>query len=436
MVVSNYEVMLIYAIRCGIVVNYRKEEIMKKRILMLSLALVLLIGLIAAPATAGANGAPDVLMCFLLDSSGSINSSEWGIMLDGLKAAVNDANIMPRDGSLQICIVQFGNDASEELGPTIVTAASVPTILAAIDNIDKDDGCTALGYGINQAVSTMSTGNSAIFDDPDVWKVINVATDGVPNTYPTGWPNPTGGTTTCGSETTGMAYAEACVTAAISAGIDELDVEGIGTTGSQNTWMADDIVVPDGPGGVSGWIVNDGDSYPPRPPVVGFVRVCSDFEDYQAAIAQKLTLILKGQLSLDPPTATNLVGEQHCVTATLLDGALQPLAGETVNFTVTGANSATGSGTTDSNGEATFCYTGTNLGLDTIVASWYDDVAMQTLESNTAEKTWNRKPPPTTEVGGTILPTNKLMLLTPLLALGILLAAWGTFILRRRKAQS
>ena len=112
--------------------------------------------------------------------------------------------------------------------------------------------------------------------------------------------------------------------------------------------------------------------------------------------------------------------------------------GETVNFTVSGANSATGSNTTDSNGQAVFCYTGTNTGLDTIVASWYDDVAMQTLESNTVEKTWNRKPPPPppTEVGGTILPTNKFMLLTPLLALGILLAAWGTFILRRRKAQS
>jgi hypothetical protein len=416
---------------------------MKKRILTLSLALVLLVGIIAAPATAGAVNGPDVLMCFLLDSSGSIGttpagSSEWDIMLDGLKAAVNDANIMPRDGSLQICIVQFGSAAYEELGPTIVTDASVPTIIAAIDDIDKDGGCTALGAGINQAVSTMMTGNSAIFNDDDVWKVINVATDGVPNTYPTGWPNPTGGITTCSSESLGMDYAENCTTNAILAGIDELDVEGIGTGDDQNNWMADDIVVPDGPGGVSGWIVNDGDPYPPRPPAVGFVRVCSDFEDYQDAIAQKLTLILKGQLSLDPPTATNLVGEQHCVTATLLDGALDPLEGETVNFTVSGANSASGSNTTDSNGQAVFCYTGTNTGLDTIVASWYDDVSMQTLESNTVEKTWTRKPPPPppTEVGGEIHPVNKFKLLTPWITLGILLAAWGTFILRRRKAQS
>ncbi|UCD08099.1 MAG: hypothetical protein JSU79_07010 [Dehalococcoidales bacterium] len=40
------------------------------------------------------------------------------------------------------------------------------------------------------------------------------------------------------------------------------------------------------------------------------------------------------------------------------------------------------------------------------------------------------------EVGGTILPINKLVLLTPMIALGILLAAWGTLILRRRRAQS
>jgi hypothetical protein len=284
----------------------------------------------------------------------------------------------------------------------------------------------------------MMTGNTAIFNDPDVWKVINVATDGVPNTYPTGWPNPTGGITTCGSETTGMAYAESCVTAAISAGINELDVEGIGTGTTQNQWMADDIVIPDGPGGASGWIVNDGDPYPPRPPAVGFVRVCSDFGDYQDAIAQKLTLILKGQLSLDPPTATNKLGEEHCVTATLLDGTLQPLDGETVNFTVSGANpQGPVSRQTDANGEATFCYTGTNLGLDTIVASWYDDVSMQTLDSNTVEKTWIEKPPPPpVEVGGTIQPVNKFALLTPWITLGILLAAFGTIIIRRRITQS
>jgi hypothetical protein len=283
----------------------------------------------------------------------------------------------------------------------------------------------------------MMTGNTDVFNDPDVWNVINVATDGVPNTYPTGWPDPTGGITTCGSETTGMAYAESCVTAAISAGINELDVEGIGTGATQNQWMADDIVIPDGPGGASGWIVNDGEAYPPRPPAVGFVRVCSDFGDYQDAIAQKLTLILKGQLSLDPPTATNNLGEEHCVTATLLDGALDPLEGETIDFEVSGVHSVTGSATTNSTGQATFCYTGTVTGVDTIVASWYDDVSTQTLDSNTVEKTWiDDEPPPPVEVGGTIQPVNKFALLTPWITLGILLAAFGTIIIRRRITQS
>ena len=40
------------------------------------------------------------------------------------------------------------------------------------------------------------------------------------------------------------------------------------------------------------------------------------------------------------------------------------------------------------------------------------------------------------EVGGTIQPVNKLMLLTPWIALGILLAAWTTIIIRRRSTQS
>ncbi|MBN2077039.1 MAG: VWA domain-containing protein [Dehalococcoidales bacterium] len=44
--------------------------------------------------------------------------------------------------------------------------------------------------------------------------------------------------------------------------------------------------------------------------------------------------------------------------------------------------------------------------------------------------------PPPVEVGGTVQPTNKWVLLTPWLILGILLAALGTVIIWRRKAQS
>jgi CSLREA domain-containing protein len=73
-------------------------------------------------------------------------------------------------------------------------------------------------------------------------------------------------------------------------------------------------------------------------------------------------------LVLSPPASTNELGEEHCVTGTVRDGSGNPWAGVVVRFTVTGANSASGWATTDANGLAEFCYTGTNEGLDTIAA--------------------------------------------------------------------
>ena len=56
------------------------------------------------------------------------------------------------------------------------------------------------------------------------------------------------------------------------------------------------------------------------------------------------------------------------MTATLVDGFNNAIAGSPVLFKVTGANSATGSDTTSGTGSATFTYTGTNAGTDTITA--------------------------------------------------------------------
>ncbi len=62
-------------------------------------------------------------------------------------------------------------------------------------------------------------------------------------------------------------------------------------------------------------------------------------------------------LTLTPKTATNAAGQQHCVTATVQDAFGDPVAGVTVRFSVSGSDSTSGSGTTDANGQATFCYT-------------------------------------------------------------------------------
>jgi Big-like domain-containing protein len=103
-------------------------------------------------------------------------------------------------------------------------------------------------------------------------------------------------------------------------------------------------------------------------------------------------------LTLTPKTAKNEVGSQHCVTATVTDTNGKPVPGVTVRFSASGANSASGTAATDANGQAKFCYIGTNAGNDTIKA--YADTNNNSVQdanepADTATKAWVPGPPAT-----------------------------------------
>ncbi len=88
--------------------------------------------------------------------------------------------------------------------------------------------------------------------------------------------------------------------------------------------------------------------------------------------------------SISPATATNPVRTNHTVTVTVTQAG-SPSDGVSVNFNVTGANSASGVVITKSNGQATFSYTGTSIGTDTITAG--GTVGGLPFQC-TAQKTW------------------------------------------------
>jgi hypothetical protein len=98
------------------------------------------------------------------------------------------------------------------------------------------------------------------------------------------------------------------------------------------------------------------------------------------------------KLTLSPKTATNPVGTQHCVTATVTNSAGGPVKDVVVRFSVTGSVTTSGSDTTDANGEATFCYTGPAFpGADAIHA--YADTDNDSTQDpgepfDDATKTW------------------------------------------------
>jgi len=97
-------------------------------------------------------------------------------------------------------------------------------------------------------------------------------------------------------------------------------------------------------------------------------------------------------LALSPESASNEVDSQHCVSAAVEDSFANPTPNVTVRFSVSGSTSTSGSDTTDSVGEASFCYTGPALpGSDAISAFADSDGSGAQNGSepgNTAAKTW------------------------------------------------
>jgi hypothetical protein len=120
-------------------------------------------------------------------------------------------------------------------------------------------------------------------------------------------------------------------------------------------------------------------------------------------------------VTVTPTTATNTVGQQHCVTATATDAAGNPTPGYSVYFTVTGTTTgrdkSSGTAVTGTNGQAQFCYTAQFPGADTITA------VVDADEDGTAE---------TGEPTGTATKTYVLPVSTPLCEVQIQDGGWIT----------
>ena len=94
---------------------------------------------------------------------------------------------------------------------------------------------------------------------------------------------------------------------------------------------------------------------------------------------------------------------------------------------VTGANPKVGTATTNSSGKATFTYTGTNTGNDTVVAT--TSSGEQLVTSNTARVTWTAAPPVLAQTGsGIFIPIGLA------LVLGVLMIAFGGILLARPRS--
>lgn len=205
---------------------------------------------------------------FLVDSSGSIGSTNFGTMRTGIANAFS--SVMPTDSSVEVTLIRFASSAATIVTPTIIdSATTLANVVSAINSMGYTGGGTCMSCGINSLNSLISASNNYDINGKQVY---NIATDGVPNS------------------TTNTITAR---NAAIALGLDEFDAEFIGAVGTAGyNFLLNNLVYPQ-PGHLA----------PPYTP--GFV-VPVTFANFEAAYTAKLGAITNGRVP--EPASLALLG--------------------------------------------------------------------------------------------------------------------------------
>ncbi len=115
---------------------------------------------------------------FLMDGSGSISAEDFSLQKDGLINAISNSAVVPRDGSIAIAVVQFGNGITRVESPyrVIQSEADASSVIATIRAFGQIGGSTNPGDAVNQAVTVLNNSGT-----PGATQVICMSTDGTPN---------------------------------------------------------------------------------------------------------------------------------------------------------------------------------------------------------------------------------------------------------------
>lgn len=233
-------------------------------------------------ATFSASAAPTTQLGFLIDASGSIGTANFNIMRSGYATALG---ALPTDGSIEVTVYTFASGTVQVVAPTVVTAASLPGVVSAINAMVYTQGSTFTAAGIT-AISNAMTGSSNF--NTGLRSIINIATDGVPN------------------DNSGNPQQNAinAATTARNNGIDALTAEAIG--GVDGNFLRSLVFSPvTGPCNLCGVLLPDGST--PGNPMTStpWVLTVNNFADFPVAINAKVQAIVN---SVPEPTSVALVG--------------------------------------------------------------------------------------------------------------------------------
>ncbi|MFO1025678.1 MAG: vWA domain-containing protein [Acetobacteraceae bacterium] len=196
---------------------------------------------------------------FLLDSSGSIGAGGWSTITNGLANAIHLFAEAP--DQYELSVVSFSTGTATIINKQIVTNANLISLKNAITGASWLDSNTNYQAAFNAITSVMDPAHSQA-----AASYVNFATDGKPN-RPFGDP-----------EQDGIDARNA----AITAGIDNISVEGIG--GDVNaTYLKNSICYP---------TVCSTSTPPTGFPGKGFYIAIASVDDYGAAIQTKIKTII------------------------------------------------------------------------------------------------------------------------------------------------
>ncbi|MCJ7793360.1 VWA domain-containing protein, partial [Candidatus Bathyarchaeota archaeon] len=227
-------------------------------------------------------------LCLVIDGSGSISSNEWNLIKQAIAKAINET--IPHEGSVELAIIQFVYSTGEgyaktELKPTVIDNTNYNSTAAQVLTMPKANGNTPTAHGLYLGWSELK--NSPNFAG-GTKKVINIATDGVPNVRNG---NATADLDGSGGSPDANDDVVATVNVAVSEGLNELDVEAIGITELNSNWLRNYVVRPQ-PGIEA-------------PPFIkqGWIRIVADPAEFANTIGQKIGVIIYGNDDAWAPSA-------------------------------------------------------------------------------------------------------------------------------------
>jgi uncharacterized protein YegL len=204
---------------------------------------------VAAPANSAV-----IQLGFILDESGSIGATDYGIIKTGLANAIN--SLIPTDSSYEISVVSFSSSATTLVNHVLVDSAATRTNVANAITADAfSGGSTAFDAAFN-AMSTALTGSTQQITS----SYVNFATDGVPN-----------------SQADALTALSNMIT---NASVDNVSIEAIGG-GVNAAFLQGSICYPQACDTTS----------PYNFPAQGFYIAVADAQGYADAIANKIRVV-------------------------------------------------------------------------------------------------------------------------------------------------